>query len=474
MINDDDIGARGSLARDLEQLGYEPMQATDSREALRLFVHEVPDVAITELGMSPEAGLEFLKRAKQIRSDTPIIVLTTQASEENLLKTLRLGARDFLRKSVDASTIDDAIRNALNHGEQKPIAAEESRSIIGHSPSMRVLQSKIQKISKAGRSTVLILGESGTGKELVAHELHRESGRTGAFVPVNCAISDGGLIENSLFGHERGAFTDAKTREKGLLEYAHGGTLFLDEIGEMPSDVQAKLLRFLETGTFRRIGGHEQITVETRVIAATHRNLRDMVSQGRFREDLFFRLNVLPIAVPPLRERGSDLFLLAEYFIRRAAAHLGQPPPPISDNAKRQLAQHDWPGNVRELKNMMERFVLLQEGLTVDIQDLPIEVFNVEPLSSTAESTAVLASAITTGAELQPSAADSLGPPDDYLGVPYADARRRFEVDYFRYLLENHRGNVASVARASGLDPSNVRRMLRRLELDAREYRSNQ
>ena len=299
-------------------------------------------------------------------------------------------------------------------------------------------------MAKAGRSTVLILGESGTGKELVAHRLHLLSEQTGTFVPVNCAISDGGLIENSLFGHERGAFTDAKTREKGLLEYAHRGTLFLDEIGEMPPDVQAKLLRFLETGAFRRIGGHEQITVETRVIAATNRDLRAMVQQGQFREDLFFRLNVLPISVPPLRERGDDLLLLAEHFIQRAAERLRQPTPVMSENARHHLMNHDWPGNVRELKNLMERFVLLQEGLTVDIQELP--------------------SSLRTSGPTQPAT-------PTLISIPYADARKKFERDYFQTLLEQHRGNIASVARASGLDPSNVRRVLRRHELDASKYR---
>ncbi|MEM7678167.1 MAG: sigma-54 dependent transcriptional regulator [Myxococcota bacterium] len=318
---------------------------------------------------------------------------------------------------------------------------EETRDILGASDSIEGLRSKIEKIGTAGRATVLILGESGTGKELVAHRIHRLSQRTGVFVPVNCAMSDGSMVENSLFGHERGAFTDAKTREKGLVEFAHGGTLFLDEVGEMPLDVQAKLLRFLETGTFRRIGGSEEIWVDTRVVAATNRDLRTMVARGTFREDLYFRLNVLPITVPPLRDRDRDVLILAEQFIRRASERLGRPQPQISANARRQLVTHLWPGNVRELKNLMERFVLMQEGLTMDISE-----FDAVPNASADR---VIAS----------------------VDIPFADAKRRFEYDYFRTLLERHQGNVASVARAAGLDPSNVRRVLRRHDLHAQTFR---
>ena len=217
----------------------------------------------------------------------------------------------------------------------------------------------------------------------------------------------------------------------------------------MHLDMQAKLLRFLETGTFRRIGGSDQIRVETRIIAATHRNLSDMVKTGAFRDDLFFRLNVLPVHVPPLRERGDDVFILAQHFIDQAAENLGQPTTRISDKAKAFLASYEWPGNVRELKNLMERFVLLQEGLTVDIEDLPPELM--EPGTW--------------------HAPDKVASPP-VATVPYADARREFELNYFKTLLEEHRGNVASVARASGLDPSNVRRVLRRHELDPARFRT--
>ena len=453
LINEDDGSLRKTLVTRLESQGYQCLEARDGREGLRVFVHERPDIVLTDLQMSPVDGLEFLRRAKEIRPETPIVVLSAHGSEENLLNALRLGATDFLRKPIAFSALDTAVRNAMRsesgdgNGTNKAI----SQTIVGRSPQITSLTGKIKKLARAGRSTVLILGESGTGKEVVAHHIHRLSGCSGPFIPLNCAISDGGLIENSLFGHERGAFTDAKTREKGLIEHAHRGTLFLDEIGEMHIEVQAKLLRFLETGSFRRIGGREQINVETRVVAATHRNLSEMVRANHFREDLYFRLNVLPIQVPPLRDRGDDLFLLAQHFIEQAAADLGQPPPRISQNARAFLASYDWPGNVRELKNLMERFVLLQEGLTVDIEDLPPELTDPACLS------------------LVPSPAE---PPASSPTVPYADARRSFEHNYFRTLLEQHHGNVASVARASGLDPSNVRRVLRRHSLDPAIFRN--
>ena len=452
-INDGDADLRRTLVDKLSTKGYECRQASDGREGLRLFVHEPPDIVLTELAMEAMDGLEFLRRAKEIRPSTPVVVLSHQSSEENLITALRLGAQDFLRKPIGYMAVDAALRGALREGAQPKSSPDPKQGLIGDSQLISLLRNKIQKVARAGRTTVLILGESGTGKEVVAQQIHRLSGRTGSFIALNCAISDGGLIENSLFGHERGAFTDAKTREQGLLEHAHEGTLFLDEIGEMHVDVQAKLLRFLESGSFRRLGGKDEIRVETRVIAATHRNLPEMVRNNQFREDLFFRLNVLPIEVPALRERGEDLFVLAEHFMSSASANLNQPSPRISDHARRLLASHDWPGNVRELKNLMERFVLLQEGLTVDIDDLPPEVRLLAQGPADASEMNVVVCA-----EPEPT-------------LPYADARRGFELNYFRTLLEQHHGNVASVARASGLDPSNVRRILRRHSLDPSEFR---
>ncbi len=450
-INEDDRSLRRTLVERLSSTGYECLEASDGREGLRVFVHECPDVVMTDLQMSPVDGLEFLRRAKEIRPQTPIVVLSAFGNEENLLNALRLGAKDFLRKPISFAALDAAIRGSLagDDSDRRLNTEDIAKTMVGRCPKITSLQSKVEKLARAGRSTVLILGESGTGKEVVAHQLHHLSGCTGSFIPLNCALSDGGLIENALFGHERGAFTDAKTREKGLIEHANQGTLFLDEIGEMHLDVQAKLLRFLETGSFRRIGGSEQIHVETRVVAATHRNLSNMVKEGGFREDLYFRLNVLPIEVPPLRDRGDDVFLLAQHFIDQAAANLNQPPMRISAKARSLLANYSWPGNVRELKNLMERFVLLQEGLTVDIEDLPPELIT-SPVTGDSGSIRMASPAPV---------------------MPFADARRQFEMDYFRALLEQHEGNVASVARASGLDPSNVRRVLRRHDLDPARFR---
>ena len=450
-INQDDPDLRRILVSRLSSQGYECLEAGDGREALRVFVRERPDLVLTELGMAPMGGLEFLRRAKRIRASTPIVVLGAHDNDEDFMKALQLGAAELVHKPIRFEALDDALREALKSSEPEsegssPVAV---KAIVGESPQVRSLRRMIEKLARVGRSTVLILGESGSGKEVVAHEIHRLSGCIGPFIPLNCAISDGGLIENSLFGHERGAFTDAKTRQKGLLEHAHRGSLFLDEIGEMHIEVQAKLLRFLETGSFRRLGGTEQIHVETRVIAATHQHLQDMVHQGRFREDLFFRLNVLPVQVPALRNRGDDLFLLAEHFIEQAAANLDQPSPRISDQARSRLASYGWPGNVRELKNLMERFVLLQEGLTVDIEDLPPELGAADLERTRSSNTSRWARE----------------------AVPFAEARREFELDYFRSMLEQHRGNVASVARASELDPSNVRRVLRRNGLDPGAFR---
>ena len=430
-INDGDERHRRILVRHLTERGYQCLEAADGREGIRTFVHQCPDVVITDIPMTPVDGLEFLRRAQSTGRDTPILVLTTETSEDVVLSALRLGARDFIRKSVGPASVELSVKAALTNDDRGPQEVDPDSTIIGESPGVVALRRNIQKMARADQATVLVLGESGSGKELVAHQLHLLSGRPGPFVPLNCALSQGGLIENALFGHERGAFTDAKTREKGLLEHAHGGTLFLDEIGEMDVEIQPKFLRFLETGSFRRIGGTEEVVVDTRVVAATHRDLKDMVKEKRFRKDLFFRLNVLPLEVPPLRNRGGDLFMLAEHFIHRAATRLNMPLPPISDKAREVLACHDWPGNVRELKNMMERFVLLQEGLTVDLEDLPLDLLE-----------------MTTSAPEPPEEVA-----DQYLSMPYADARRDFECNYFRKLLELHQGNIASVSPRLGSRP---------------------
>ena len=460
LINGNDAGLHSILAEHLPPLGYECRFASNGKEGLRIFIHEAPDIVLTALEMAPMDGFEFIRRAKDIRPTTPLFAISETDSEEYLMSALQQGASDVIQKPIQLRDLDTRLRNIFDASSHAQV--EEESSIIGSCAQIQTLRRLIRKLSRVGRSTIVIYGESGTGKEVAAREIHRQSRFEGPFIPFNCALSDGGLIENALFGHERGAFTDAKTKEKGLLEAAHKGTLFLDEIGEMHVEAQAKLLRFLETGSFRRLGGHEELKVETRVIAATHRDLKQMVKEGRFREDLFFRLNVLPVTLPALRERGNDLFVLAEHFLSEASSELNQPSPRLSPSARSLLASYEWPGNVRELKNLMERFVLLQEGLTVDLEDLPPEL--AVPSDFALETT--LENELKAQSQTIIDASEA--PPTH---LPYAQARRDFERSYFRQLLTQHTGNVAAVARASALDPSNLRRTLKRLDLDPATYR---
>lgn len=475
LINEDDPTLRATLANYLEPLGYECQLASNGKEGLRIFVREQPDIVLTDLDMTPVDGFEFLRRAKDIRPSTPMLVISGIDSEEHLMSALRLGATEIIKKPVRLDSLDSLLRSTYySSNESESVYCSE---LIGQSPQIRSVRSMLRKLSRVGHSTILIFGESGTGKEVAAREIHQLSRSQGAFVPFNCALSDGGLIENALFGHERGAFTDAKTREKGLLEAANGGTLFLDEIGEMHIEAQAKLLRFLETSSFRRLGGHEEVKVETRVIAATHRDLTKMVREYKFREDLFFRLNVLPITLPSLRERGEDLFLLADYFLQKTAQRLQLPRPQLSPSVRELLSQYHWPGNIRELRNLMERFVLVQEGLTVDLEDLPPELaesgFELSASIVANELQALgLSIASDTGSGFSVPETAGATPGTNLFELSFGEARKLFETNYFHRLLEIHAGNVASVARASGLDPSNLRRTLKRLNLDPTTYRS--
>ncbi|MBX2810877.1 MAG: sigma-54 dependent transcriptional regulator [Myxococcales bacterium] len=466
LINEDDAALRSAIKNHLTPLGYECQLASNGREGLRIFVREIPDVVLTALDKELVDGLEFIRRARDIRPSTPIVVLSSIDLENHLMSTLQLGANEVIRKPIRFSALDKLLRETHQSAYTK--ASDTASALLGTSSQIQNLRRTLQKLSRAGRSTILLLGESGTGKEVAAHEIHRLSECSGQFVPFNCALSEGGLIENALFGHERGAFTDAKTREKGLVEAAHSGTLFLDEIGEMHIETQAKLLRFLETGSFRKIGGHEEIFVETRVIAATHRDLPQMVRQHQFREDLYFRLNVLPVTIPPLRERREDLPLLAQHFIEQMSKQMHQPSPRISTSVLNLLKAYDWPGNVRELRNLMERFVLLQEGLTVDLEDLPPELTATTTLTSEPE----LPDTYSPLAEQ--SLIEHLRPQNGngkLFEGPLAEARRNFELIYLERLLSKYQGNVSTVARASGLDPSNLRRTLKRHGLDPVTFR---
>ena len=363
----------------LESEGFEVTSAFDGAEGIDYLKKEIYDLVITDLRMPEVDGFQVLKTAKELFPDTVVIMITAYGTNERVIEAMKAGAYDFIHKPFQVDEIRIIINKALEKRRLKKELEllkeeikEKSRleNIIGKSEKMQALLSSIPKIAQSG-ANVLITGESGSGKELVARALHNLSPRAQKnFVAINCATFPEGLLESELFGYMKGAFTGAVQNKEGLLEIADGGTLFLDEIGEMPIALQAKLLRVLETGAFRRLGGLKDITVDVRVVAATNRNLQKAIEDGLFREDLYYRLNVIPIQIPPLRERKEDIPLLIDYFLEKS----GSSNIKFSPEAKKLMLNYEWRGNVRELQNVIERVVLLSEREFILPEDLPLEI----------------------------------------------------------------------------------------------------
>ncbi|MBO9676801.1 MAG: sigma-54-dependent Fis family transcriptional regulator [Acidovorax sp.] len=375
LIVDDDAAFRGSLAETLEDLGHAVLQAETTDAGLHRLRTEDVDAAIVDLRMPGEDGLAFLRRAARI-SQVPCIMLTAYASGGNTIEAMRLGAFDHLTKPVARAalveTLDRALQRTADTPGQGQAAGEpaDGFELVSSSEAMRQVFKRIG-LAAGSDATVLILGETGTGKELVARALHRNSGRaTGPFVAVNCAAIPAELMESELFGHAKGAFTGAVSERIGRFREADGGTLFLDEIGDMPLSTQAKILRVLQEREITPVGANRVQSVDVRIIAATHRDLPAAVKEGRFREDLWYRLQVVPLWLPPLRERLGDVLLLAEHFLRLQG---GDSPKRLSAAAARLLLAHPWPGNVRELRNAMERAAILSHGPVIDAEHIGLQ-----------------------------------------------------------------------------------------------------
>ena len=388
IIVDDDAGGRIAMAKALRRVDYQVDAFGDGLEALA-FLREHPDVelVITDLRMPGLDGLEVLRRAREMVPDVGVLMITAFGSVETAVGAMKDGAADFLEKPVKNI---DLLRARVRHLVEKVQLAREIseyravratldsegcfEGMIGTSPPMLDLFRKIQQVSSA-RSSVLILGESGTGKELVARAIHRHSPRSReTFLPVDCAAIPAEILESELFGHERGAFTGAQARKPGKFELADRGTLFLDELGELPLPLQSKLLRALESQTFMRVGGTEEMRVDVRLIAATNRDLLAMAEAGDFRADLYYRLAVVTLRIPPLRERPEDIPVLAASFIDRFSRENDRPPPELTPETLQALKRAAWPGNVRELRNLMESFVILHAGQRIEPHHLPEEV----------------------------------------------------------------------------------------------------
>jgi DNA-binding NtrC family response regulator len=383
LVVDDEINIRGALVTLLEKKGYQVRGAGTGEEALEQLETATADLVLTDLKMPGMGGMEFLRRLKQKWPDTEVLVMTAYGSIDTAVEAMRCGAYDYLTKPIDRERFPLAVEKAL---ERHALAIEnkqlkdrlETRTrfdhMVGESEPMQRLYSLVDMVADSD-VTVLLMGESGTGKELVARAIHHKSHRAdGPFVTLNCGALPENLFESELFGYEKGAFTGATMNKMGRFELADGGTLLLDEVGELSLKSQVDFLRVLETKEFRRLGGTKIVKVDTRIIAATNRNLEEAVKRGDFREDLYYRLNVVPIRLPPLRERGEDIPLLADRFLEEFSAQHHREPKEVSREAMRLLRLYAWPGNIRQLRNLIERMVVTVKDPILQPEHLPEEI----------------------------------------------------------------------------------------------------
>jgi len=387
LVADDDPGLRESLERTLTREGYQVVLASDGRAALERVQAGGIDLIVTDLRMPGLTGLELLRAAKAILPDVDVILLTAFGTVEEAVKAMKDGAYDFLTKPFRREQLIKLIDKALerrdlieqNRALKKQLEDLRAKGqMIGASPTWRRMMTLVEQVADSS-ATILIQGESGTGKELVARTIHERSARrNGPFVAVNCAALPETLLESELFGYEKGAFTGAAGRKEGRFELATGGTLFLDEVADLSLVTQPKILRVLQEGEFERLGGTRTIQVDVRIVAATNRDLAEMVKDKRFREDLYYRLNVITVRVPPLREHPEDIRLLAQHYLRVYSAKNGRKLEGFSNEAIARLESYAWPGNVRELENLVERSVLLARKDRIDAEDLPEEVMGVK------------------------------------------------------------------------------------------------
>lgn len=394
LIVDDEAGVREFVAEALEFDGFEPTAVASGEAALALLQQRAFDLMFTDLKMPGMGGLELLARAKELQPELEVVVLTAQGSVDKAVEAMKLGAFDFIQKPVSGpQELRLLASRALERRSLLDIKEGVARSGDGEpalsygDPQMEPVLAALRKVAKT-TATVLLLGESGTGKEVAARAVHRWSTRaTGPFIAINCAALSENLLESELFGHEKGAFTGALAARRGRIELASGGTFFLDEVGELKQDLQAKLLRVLQERSFERVGGSRSMNADVRWIAATNRDLAKMVAAGDFRDDLYHRLAVFPIRLPPLRERRQDIPALARALVERIGAELGKPGLQIEPAALERLARASWPGNVRELRNTLERAAILAEGKLLRNEHIVLDLMasGVDPLSGTLE-----------------------------------------------------------------------------------------
>jgi DNA-binding NtrC family response regulator len=464
LIVDDEKNIRRTVRMVLEGEGFAVEEASSGEEALARLPDIGADVMLLDVQLPGMSGLDAIERMSKLKTSEPqptVIMISGHATLADAVRATKAGAYEVLEKPLDRERLMVALRNAL---ERRAMAREvaglraltnERFEMVGRSAVMNALYAQIAKVAPT-RTRVLITGESGTGKELIARAVHRESAlKNQSFVKVNCAAIPPELIESELFGHERGAFTGAIGRKRGHFEVADGGTIFLDEIGDMIASAQAKVLRVLQSGEFTRVGGEQTLKVEVRVIAATNRDLPAAVAAGQFREDLYFRLAVVPLRAPPLRERPSDIPMLCAAFLQDACQDNGMKVKAISEEAVAILSEYSWPGNVRELRNVIERLVILSEE-SVGVGDLPEEI--VEDVSRRKRE-AASAGLTLPRVELPPEAR----------ALPLREFRDHMEREYIRMKLDENGWNISRTANLLGIERTNLHKKMRSLGLGREE-----
>jgi two-component system nitrogen regulation response regulator NtrX len=450
LVVDDEKNIRSSLEGILKDEGYRVRGAGTGEELLKQIAQAAPDLVVLDVWLPGMDGLQALEEVKRLHPELPVIMISGHSTVETAVKATKLGAYDFIEKPLSLEKTVLAVRNALDHHrlEQENLALRQTLAeryeLVGESPAIQALREQIRSAAPS-HGRVLIRGESGTGKELIARAIHRQSLRAERpFVEVNCAAIPDELIESELFGHEKGSFTGATTKRRGKFEVADGGTIFLDEVGDMSLKTQAKVLRVLQEQTLERVGGSETLTVDVRVIAASNKDLEEEIRKGTFREDLFYRLNVIPFEVPPLRERREDIGLLASHFLHVFSREYGKRQKELSPDAMNLLVSYSWPGNVRELRNVIERMVIMVRQEVIGNDDV--------------------ASSLRLRPQGEPGA---LAAPADDLEGTLRDARDVFERAFILRRLRESHWNITRAAERLGIERSNLHRKMKAYGIEA-------
>ncbi len=438
LIVDDEESIRKTLADVFEDEGWQSVTAENGKVGLQLFTKRQPDLVLLDVWMPGMDGIETLQKMRQLNSKAPIVIMSGHGTIETAVRATKLGAFDYLEKPLSL----DKLIPLLDHARQIRAQHDERNKqssvpeMIGSSPLISQIKRQINMVAPRN-AWILITGENGTGKEVVARHIHEKSSRAAKpFVAVNCAAIPEELIESELFGHTKGAFTNAISQKKGKFELAHQGTLFLDEIGDMSLRTQAKILRILQEQAFERVGSTETLTVDVRVVAATNKDLKEQIKAGQFREDLYYRLNVVPFHLPPLRERGDDIFDLTQYFLTKMAHELGEKQKVLSPEAQKIMREYPWPGNIRELKNLLERVCIMSDAELIDAEFLRD----------------LLGSSEKTGDPLS----------QEFLAAStLKQAKTDFERAYILGKLEENQWNITKTADAIGLERSNLHRKMK-------------